>query len=65
MSPVRAGTTYDYKTKEIGRISGSQTSAYYRRDRVMPEEGRRMHSNTLPEDIFTVPRDGGTRWKRN
>jgi len=26
---------------------------------VMPMEGRRMHSNDLPEETFTVLRDGG------
>lgn len=40
-------------------MAGSRTISQYCRNRVMPMEGRGLHSKGLTEDTLSVLRDGG------
>ena len=42
-----------------GWVAGSRIVSWYHRSRVMPVEGRGLHSNGLSEDTSTVLRNGG------
>ena len=59
MSLARASMVYNYETEESKRISGSQMPRIVPKKPVMTVEERRAHNNALPEETFTVLRDGG------
>jgi hypothetical protein len=58
MVSCRASMVYNDEKEEAKRTIGSRIAAYYRRNRVMPVEGRRLHNNGLSEDTSSVLRDG-------